>query len=24
MRNCTVALDGQVVVDAGVLQGDLA
>ena len=24
MRNCTVALDGQVVVDAGALQGDLA
>ena len=24
MRGCTVALDGQVVVDAGVLQGDLA
>jgi 2,5-dihydroxypyridine 5,6-dioxygenase len=24
MRNCTIALDGRVVVDAGVLQGDLA
>ena len=24
MRNCTVALDGRVVVDAGALQGDLA
>jgi len=24
MRNCTIALDGRVVVDAGALQGDLA
>jgi 2,5-dihydroxypyridine 5,6-dioxygenase len=24
MRNCTIALDGQVVVDKGVLQGALA
>jgi 2,5-dihydroxypyridine 5,6-dioxygenase len=24
MRNCTIALDGQVVVKDGVLQGDLA